>query len=366
MGLMDKIKNILFEEDTVEIPIITKEDYPKEEEKKEKKEEKPVIKEEVKTPIKEEYTINKRFSNHYEEEEEKPTPKIYDEERVVKDSFRERREEIKAPKEEKVEIKKPEVKESPFLPFDENEFERMSSTYHSYKKEEKRKPVPRRDAVLYAKSTPVEEEPKKKFHPSPIISPVYGILDKNYRKDDFLPTSSSEGTLPKIMDVDSVRKKAFGTLEEEIESKLKAKEELEKTKELEKLEEDKTLGDVIQENLEKERIKGEEIPHYNIEEIKITSYLDDEEDSSIEDVIDNSIDASIDAEEEVSLKEPEVLEPKEEAKAEPLKVEEEPDEEVEEDVTEPEEELNGEEVGNTTLESDLFDLIDSMYEKEEE
>ena len=60
------------------------------------------------------------------------------------------------------------------------------------------------------------KEPVKKFTPSPVISPVYGVLDKNYRKEDILPRASSEGTLPKIMDVDNVRKKAFGFLEKNI------------------------------------------------------------------------------------------------------------------------------------------------------
>ena len=62
------------------------------------------------------------------------------------------------------------------------------------------------------------KEPVKKFTPSPVISPVYGVLDKNYRKEDILPRASSEGTLPKIMDVDNVRKKAFGFLEKNIDT----------------------------------------------------------------------------------------------------------------------------------------------------
>lgn len=32
----------------------------------------------------------------------------------------------------------------------------------------------------------VVEEPKKVFKPSPIISPVYGVLDKNYHKEDIV------------------------------------------------------------------------------------------------------------------------------------------------------------------------------------
>ena len=64
----------------------------------------------------------------------------------------------------------------------------------------------------------VEPVTEHKFKPSPVISPVYGILDKNYRKEDILPRASSEGTLPKIMDVDNVRKKAFGILEQNMDT----------------------------------------------------------------------------------------------------------------------------------------------------
>ena len=62
---------------------------------------------------------------------------------------------------------------------------------------------------IYNKPLASKEEPKK-FRPSPVISPVYGVLGENYKKEDILPRASSEGTLPKIMDVDNVRKKAFG------------------------------------------------------------------------------------------------------------------------------------------------------------
>ena len=41
---------------------------------------------------------------------------------------------------------------------------------------------------------------------------------RNYKKEDILPRASSEGTLPKIMDVDNVRKKAFGILEQNMDT----------------------------------------------------------------------------------------------------------------------------------------------------
>lgn len=66
-----------------------------------------------------------------------------------------------------------------------------------------------------------KEEERKIFKPTPIISPVYGILDKNYHKEDIVsknntPTRTSADGLS----VDSVRNKAYGTLEEELENTL--------------------------------------------------------------------------------------------------------------------------------------------------
>ena len=67
------------------------------------------------------------------------------------------------------------------------------------------------------------KEEKKKFRVSPIISPVYGILDKNYKKDDITTRDKAE-KIPVIkegkVDFDIVRKKAYGTLSDEIEEVL--------------------------------------------------------------------------------------------------------------------------------------------------
>ncbi len=56
----------------------------------------------------------------------------------------------------------------------------------------------------------VRPQQKKVFKPSPVISPVYGVLDKNYSKDDI---SSKDGLLNDSslkVDIDSVMKKAYG------------------------------------------------------------------------------------------------------------------------------------------------------------
>lgn len=59
----------------------------------------------------------------------------------------------------------------------------------------------------------VTKEEKKLFKPSPVISPIYGVLDKNYKKDD---VTSKDGLTADVYsdsdkpDIDSVRKKAYG------------------------------------------------------------------------------------------------------------------------------------------------------------
>lgn len=75
-------------------------------------------------------------------------------------------------------------------------------------------------AELYSK----KEEPKpKKFKPTPVISPVYGILDKNYTKDEvkIQDENSYEIKRPsKKVDFETVRNKAFGSLTDDIRNNL--------------------------------------------------------------------------------------------------------------------------------------------------
>lgn len=82
-------------------------------------------------------------------------------------------------------------------------------------KEEKKKS--RSINVLERENTKYETEikrdiksQKKTFKPSPVISPVYGVLDKNYTKDEI---SSKNGLLSDYsdkVDIDSVINKAYG------------------------------------------------------------------------------------------------------------------------------------------------------------
>lgn len=73
---------------------------------------------------------------------------------------------------------------------------------------------------LYTK----KEEPKpKKFKPTPVISPVYGVLDKNYTKDEVKVTDEKSYELQRPsrkVDFETVRNKAFGSLTDDIRNNL--------------------------------------------------------------------------------------------------------------------------------------------------
>ena len=77
----------------------------------------------------------------------------------------------------------------------------------------------RKPNYTYTKSY-YEEKETKGFKPSPIISPVYGVLDKNYRKEEVVTKKEVKLTTGKTnFDLDTVRNKAFGNDDEEISDK---------------------------------------------------------------------------------------------------------------------------------------------------
>ena len=114
--------------------------------------------------------------------------------------------------------------------FDDNDFEDMDFKRRELKKpkiEEKKPKYEERktkheDKSLYSKEIKEEVEEKKIFKPTPIISPVYGILDKNYHKEDIVSKGEelTQYTSDKEPSIESIRNKAYGTLEDELENTL--------------------------------------------------------------------------------------------------------------------------------------------------
>lgn len=108
-------------------------------------------------------------------------------------------------KEEKVEKPQPKKEEYKFPFFDDNDFDTIEVT---------EKPKEETIKEVYK---PQKEE-KKVFKPSPIISPVYGFLDKNYQKDEIIKKTNEYN--PRKATVDEIRDRAYGSLESDIETTL--------------------------------------------------------------------------------------------------------------------------------------------------
>ena len=67
----------------------------------------------------------------------------------------------------------------------------------------------------------IQSKERKNFKPTPIISPVYGILDKNYHKEDIVSRNEVKTEKEPVESaIDAIRNKAYGTLEDELENTL--------------------------------------------------------------------------------------------------------------------------------------------------
>lgn len=131
--------------------------------------------------------------------------------------------------------------------FDDNDFKDLNL---SPKEEKKPEPIKLEKEIYGSKIVAEKEvEEKKIFKPTPIISPVYGVLDKNYHKEDIV---SRNDTKPIENDlepsIDSIRNKAYGTLEDELENTLFGTNSIlfkKDTDEEEKTEIEEVDGDVL-------------------------------------------------------------------------------------------------------------------------
>ena len=115
--------------------------------------------------------------------------------------------------------------------FDEDDFENIEKKQKEEKerkireererkiREEREKRIVTKPITESYKGKIEKEETKKVFKPTPIISPVYGVLDKNYTKEDITTkqkTNTISNKKTNEVNIDSVRNKAYGTLEEEL------------------------------------------------------------------------------------------------------------------------------------------------------
>ena len=118
------------------------------------------------------------------------------------------------------------------------------------------KEVPKKVTELYSNKEKAKEKPR--FKATPVISPVYGILDKNYTKEE-VKERDEEASLKrpsKKVDFETVRKKAFGNLADEIKDNLMCEDcELYKqVKKISALSEDDLLYDMTVEPEEEKNV----------------------------------------------------------------------------------------------------------------
>lgn len=200
MGMLDKIKNLFYEEEEVEVP-------------KEK------IKENKATIITKEEVI---------EEKKDEMDDVVSERDLLKSETT---------------FKFPVI-------FEDEDFADMEKEQKVSRSTRTESKIINRDATTkYKKPTLDREvireviEKPKKFRPSPVISPVYGILDKNTSSSNTSKTNSSslEQTKEMVINFDTIRQKAYGSLSDDIENELAPK-----TKKIDEIE--KEIDNILEEN----------------------------------------------------------------------------------------------------------------------
>ncbi len=300
MGLFGKIKNIFYDEEIVDVPEEPKSvEKPKIEEVKVEKKVEPIKRE---TPV-----IN--------------TTPTYSEREIF---TRETTNTFKFPMLDEEEVKPARTRVNA-----------LESARMEKKKEETEKARTDKYKDLFKENTTTSSKPDRIFKPSPVISPVYGVLDKNYTREEIIERQENitRTTNPKDMNYDAVRRKAYGTLEDELENTLSKLSEPEIHEKVEKpvtKEEEKSIEDLLNE------IEGNRNMSIGDIEEKIKDKMEEEEQESISD--DEFLKEFMSR---TSKKEEETVK--------------------EEKTTTKEEDVDA----DKTLEHDLFNLIDSMYEDKE-
>lgn len=285
MKLLNKLKNIFYDEEYVDEPEAEIKKVDKVVKKEKEIEEKPKV---------EEIKITR----------EEPKREVEEVKRVVEEPKRDNN-------------------------FSERELFRSERTFNFTEFDDEEVDLPPRRSVLNPEpkitkrqevQKPAIPEQPKIFKPSPVISPIYGILDKDYKREEVVakPVKKEELVIKDSASTyDTVRRKAYGTLEDELEDTLNSMNKL--------------TPEVISSEINKIDESVNEL---------------DKKTSKIEDII-SKIESTTS---EVSVGE---LEDKMEL-------------ENFEDTDEEKNSENDKTMTNSTLEHDLFNLIDSMYDDKED
>ncbi len=236
MGIFDKLKNALFEEEYVEVeekPKVTKQapkkskprETVREEIKDKYRDEKPIAKKVVLPEKKESYVDELEEEVLQEEDFNVEEPVVEEEVTPSRRQFRMMddndftMEEQPRRYQHEVEPQIVKVIEKEVIPASRPYQNDKENLYHG------RIPNQPYGSIESPKTTvgdyrtyETRIEEKTHFKPSPIISPIYGILDKNYKKDDVVAKREVKFTssfAKEKLNVDEIREKAFGAANDE-------------------------------------------------------------------------------------------------------------------------------------------------------
>ena len=307
------LKDILFEEEEYTEPIKIRDDKKEEVKVSEKEVAKPTIKE-VKFDDDDTIKVNTKsnvkpnYNNNSNSERVTSERELFRENTFKFPEFDE--------EEFQTSMERPKVKEatrsSNVLDYERKKIENRNNDYNRLERLEK------------------EHTEKKKFRPSPIISPVYGILNQDYKAEDIIDRKDT-------ISIEEVRKRAFESttkvIKEEKEEKIVKVPKKEEEKNIEKKEDN--LDPVVTFFEEKDNIKVEDTSDYK----------------SINDLLEE-------ASEEIPLEDTLEI-----PATNNLDVIEEELEKIEEETKEKE---NIEDSLDKEEDNDIFELIDSMYDEREE
>ena len=256
--------------------------------------------------------------------------------------------------------------------FDDKDFDDLEKPKE--KKIEKKKEKPTKGAYNGTLKREMTVEEKKSFKPSLIISPVYGVLDKNYHKEDItskkVVTHSNYYKKSEDLTIDDIRDKAYGTLEDELKNNILGNEEIIN----EKRENTETAIDLFNEldfdEIDKKEQENNSENNGNNNNSLLfddSSYDDDtaflaqqleEQKKKLDEINDyiqeNTVEKKKEVEEPVDIEDELVVEENDEK------------EEIVEENNKEENTKTKKEDNPDLTESELFNLIDSMYDDKEE
>ena len=199
MGFLNKLKGVFFEVEEEEVEEEEKDREPKEKVAVAKKIETPEVRRREESVVPKEEKMEFESNTLEEFKKEKEVFPSFDDKDFEVEKTIELDEPIREITEEEPKIERPVVEE-----------------YH-YEEVRYEEPAPKVEEPapyhgLYEGSK--EREVKPSFTPSPIISPIYGILNKNYKKEEIVTKKEVRlsQTSTKKADLDVVREKAYGDL----------------------------------------------------------------------------------------------------------------------------------------------------------